>query len=370
MAPRTRVKTATGPRHSAAWAALGLVLTGLMAWSASSWRGPGRGADKQHAWPAAALERGRGRGAASPAQIPARGWKDILWRTYQEIQKDRVVSIAAGVTYYALLAMFPAVAAFVAIYGLFADPGTVGSHLAAIEGVLPKEAAGVVGEQLQRLSAAPQTALSLTFAFSLLLSLWSANSGTKAIFDALNIAYDEEEKRSFLMLNMVSLVFTLGLVLFALVALAAVVILPAVIAFLPFGWVIEWALRLGRWVVLVAVVALGLSVLYRFGPSRRKPRWQWVSVGSIAATMLWLVASAALSWYATNFANYNATYGSLGAVIGLLIWMWLSNIVVLIGAELNSEIEHQTARDTTTGAPKPLGARGATMADTVGKSVG
>lgn len=369
MAPRTRV-TANGPRHSAAWAALGLVLTGMMAWTASSWRDAGRPAGKQHAWPTAALERGRGRGASSPAQIPARGWKDILWRTYQEIQNDRVMSIAAGVTYYALLAMFPAIAALVAIYGLFADPATVGSQLAAIEGLLPKEALGVVSDQLQRLSATPQTALSLTFGFSLVLSLWSANSGTKAIFDALNIAYDEEEKRSFVMLNAVSLLFTLGLVLFVLLALAAVVILPAVLDYLPVGWVVEWAVRIGRWVLLVGVVALGLAVLYRFGPSREKPRWQWVSVGSATATILWLVASAALSWYAANFANYDKTYGSLGAVVGLMIWLWVSNIVVLIGAELNSEIEHQTARDTTTGAPKPLGARGATMADTVGKSAG
>jgi membrane protein len=370
MAQRMRLNSQAAPRHSAGWTALGLVLGGMVAWAASSWRGPGRDDGKQHASRAAALEPGRGRAAASPTQIPMAGWQDILWRTWQEIQKDRVMSIAAGVTYYALLALFPAIAAFVAIYGLFADPATVSSHLAVLQGVLPQEAMGVVTQQLERLSSAPQTALSVTFAVSLVLSLWSANSGTKAIFDALNIAYDEEEKRSFLVLNAVSLLFTLGLVAFALVALAAVVVLPAVLAYLPFGQAIAWALRIGRWVLLIAVVALGLAVLYRFGPSRQEPRWQWVSVGSVTATVLWVAASVALSWYAANFADYNKTYGSLGAVVGLMVWMWVSNIVVLIGAELNSEIEHQTARDTTTGAPKPLGARGATMADTVGKSAG
>jgi membrane protein len=342
----------------------------MVAWAASSWRGPEGREGKEHASPAAALQPGRGRAAASPTQIPARGWKDILWRTYQEVQKDRVLSIAAGVTYYALLALFPAVAAFIAIYGLFADPSTVSAHIAALQGIMPYGAADIIGEQLRRLSAAPQTSLSLTFAFSLVISLWSANAGTKAIFDALNVAYDEEEKRSFLALNAESLLFTLGLILFALIALAAVVVLPAVLQVLPVGGIVAWALWIGRWVVLVAVVALGLALLYRFGPSRAEPRWAWVSVGSVTATVLWIVASAALSWYASNFADYNKTYGSLGAVAGLMIWLWVTNIVVLIGAELNSEMEHQTARDTTTGAPKPLGTRGATMADTIGKSTG
>jgi membrane protein len=318
--------------------------------------------------PAAALDPSRGRLADSPTQIPPKGWKDILWRTWGEIGKDRVTSIAAGVTYYSILALFPAVAAAVAIYGLFTDPMTITRHFEQVREFLPYGAADIIGGQLRSISAKGSGTLGLTFAIGLVVSLWSANAGTKALLDALNIAYDEEERRSFVKLNAVALAFTLGGILFAVLALAAFLGVPLVLAYLPLGPAATWAILIGRWVVMAALIALALALLYRYGPNRREPKWRWITVGSAVASVGWLVASAALSFYATRFANYDATYGSLGGIIGLMVWIWVSAIVILVGAEINAEVEHQTARDSTVGGRKPIGTRGATMADTIGQA--
>jgi membrane protein len=322
--------------------------------------------DKQHASTAEAADPGRGRQADSPTEIPALGWKDVLWRVYEEFGKDRVMSVAAGVTYYALLAIFPAIAALVSIYGLFADPATIQEHLNALSGVLPSGALDIVGEQVKRISAQGGGALGIGFVIGLAVSLWSANAGMKAIFDALNVVYDEEEKRSFIGLNLQSLAFTLGAIAFILLAVAATVVLPILLDFIGLGSGLEWLLAIGRWPVLLAGVTFGLAVLYRYGPSRDRAEWKWVSPGGLIAGFVWLAASMAFSWYVTNFGSYNETYGSLGAVIGFMTWIWLSTVVVLIGAEINAEIEHQTAKDTTSGPKQPLGTRGAAMADNVG----
>jgi membrane protein len=225
-------------------------------------------------------------------------------------------------------------------------------------------------EQINRITAKGDARLSLAFAFSLGLALWSANAGMKAVIDALNVAYNEKEKRGFIKLNLISLALTGGAILSLLVALGSIVVLPLVLSSFGLGGWTETLLRFLRWPVLICLVVFGLAVLYRFGPSRESPRWEWLSVGSVTAAIAWLVGSALLSWYLANFANYDATYGSLGAAIGMMIWMWMSSIVILAGAELNSEIEHQTAQDSTTGHEKPLGQRGATMADTVGEEAG
>ena len=210
--------------------------------------------------------------------------------------------------------------------------------------------------------------LSIAFAASLGLALWSANAGMKAIIDALNVTYAEKEKRGFIKLNLISLAMTGGAILALLVALGAIVVLPLVLSYMGLGGWTETLLRFLRWPLLLGLVIFGLAVLYRFGPSRESPRWEWLTVGSVFAAVAWLVGSALLSWYLANFANYDATYGSLGAAIGMMIWMWMSSIVILLGAELNSEVEHQTARDSTTGRERPRGDRGAVMADTVGQS--
>jgi len=322
--------------------------------------------DGQHAPAEAANEQGRGREASTPMQIPTLGWKDILWRTYEEFSADRLMSVAAGVTYYALLAIFPAIAALVSIYGLFADPATIRDHLNALSGVLPGGAMEILREQVTRIASAGSGTLGLSFVISLVISLWSANAGMKAIFDALNIVYDEEEKRSFIKLNFESLTFTLVAIAFILLALAGIVVLPIVLDFVGLGSGLEWLLAIARWPILLAVVVAGLAVLYRYGPSRDKAEWKWVTPGGVVAAVLWLAASMLFSWYVANFGSYNETYGSLGAVIGFMTWIWISSIVVLLGAELNAEMEHQTAKDSTVGPDRPMGSRGATMADTVG----
>lgn len=324
-------------------------------------------AEKQHAHPdQAASEKGRGREADAPTQIPARGWKDILWRTYEEFGKDRITSVAAGVTYYALLAVFPAIAALVSIYGLFSDPATIQDHLNAMSDVLPGGAIEVVGEQVKRISSQGNSALGFGFIFGLAVSLWSANAGMKAIFDALNIVNDEEEKRSFIRLNLTSLTFTLGAILFIVIALAGIVVLPILFRFVGLEGSMGSLLSILRWPILLIGITFGLSLIYRFGPSRDKAEWRWVTPGGLIAAVLWIVVSMLFSWYVSNFGSYNETYGSLGAVIGFMTWIWLSSIVVLLGAEINAEMEHQTMKDTTEGVHQPMGARGATMADTVG----
>jgi membrane protein len=245
---------------------------------------------------AAQDDRARGRSATHPLEVPARGWKDILFRVWKNIGKDRVIVVAAGVTFYSVLALFPAIAALVAVYGFFADPTTIASHLDGIAGFAPGGAIEVIRDQITRVASQGRTTLGLTFLAGFAASLWSANAGMKSFFDALNLVYNEPEKRSFVWLNVLSLSFTVLTIVFALAAIGAMVVVPVVL----------------------------------------------------------------------NFGNYNKTYGSLGAIIAFMFWIWLSIIVALIGAELNAETEHQTARDTTTGGPKPLGSRGAKMADTVG----
>jgi membrane protein len=321
-----------------------------------------------HAGPEAAGEPERGRHANAPTEIPTLGWKDILWRTYEEFGNDRVMSVAAGVTFYALLALFPAIAALVSIYGLFADPATIETHLGALSGVLPGGATEIIAEQVKRIAGQGGGTLGFSFVIGLAVSLWSANAGMKAIIDALNIVYEEEEKRGFIALNLQSLAFTLGAILFVILALGGIVVLPILLDFVGLGGTAETLLSLARWPILLVVVVAGLAVIYRYGPSRDKAEWKWVTPGGLVAAVLWLVGSVLFSWYVANFGSYNETYGSLGAVIGFMTWIWISTMVVLIGAEMNAEIEHQTAKDSTEGAHQPMGTRGATMADTLGEA--
>lgn len=313
-------------------------------------------------------DQGRGRQADRPADIPAKGWKDILKRVWQSLTEDRVLLIAAGVTFYLLLALFPALASFVAIYGLFLDPATVADQIAALQGVAPPAVTELVGGQLQRLAAQQSGTLGLGAVIGLLVALWSTNGGIKAIIEGLNIAYDETEHRSFIRLNLVALAFTLGAMVLILVIIAALAVLPAVLAVLPLGRLGETLVALVRWPVLLVAVGVALALLYRWGPSREPPEWRWVTWGSAFATLGWIAASVAFSFYLENFADFAASYGAMAAPIAVLLWLWISMIVILIGAEINGEIEHQTDRDTTTGKDRPMGQRGAEMADTRGKA--
>jgi len=308
----------------------------------------------------------RGRTAETPSQIPAQGWKDILLRVYRSIMKDRILLIAGGVTFYTLLAIFPGIAALISVFGLFADPNTIAEHLDSIAGVLPGGAIDVLRDQMTRLGSQGRSALGIGFIFSLAFSIWTANSGVKALFDALNFVYEEEEKRGFVKLTGVTLLVTQGIIAFILFTLGAVVMLPIVLNYIPQSGVSSFVVKFGRWPVLFMLVTLAVQFLYRYGPSRKEPRWRWVSWGSVVAAIMWLAASVLFSCYVANFGSYNKTYGSLGAIIGFMTWIWISIIVVLVGAKINAEMEHQTVRETTTGQPKPLGTRGARMADTVG----
>lgn len=311
----------------------------------------------------------RGRLAASPSEIPMKGWKDILLRAYSNVGDHRILALAAGMTYYSLLAIFPALAALVAIYGLFSDPGTIAKHLDQVSGFMPGGAIDVAREQLTRVASKGNQTLGLTFIIGLAVSLWSANAAMKSLFDTLNIVYGENEKRGFLKLNAMSLAFTLAAITFILAVLGAIVVLPVVLNYLSLSNLADLLIRIVRWPAMFLAVALALACIYRFGPSREAPRWRWITWGSVVATIVWLGASALFSWYAANFGKFNETYGSLGGAIGFMTWLWISAIVILLGAELDAEMEHQTARDTTTGSPK-IGVGGVHMADTVGPARG
>ncbi|UUP16681.1 YihY/virulence factor BrkB family protein [Nitratireductor thuwali] len=313
-------------------------------------------------------EEGRGREAKRPAAIPARGWKDILLRVWTQMLEDRVTLTAAGVTFYILLAIFPALAAFVSIYGFVADPRTLADHIALLENVLPSGGLELIRSQLERLAGQDTDALSFGFIFGLAVALWSANKGIKALFEAMNIAYGETEKRGFVWLNVLTLAFTLGAIVIGTAFLVSLGVIPAVLAFLDVGGWVETLVRIARWPVMLVIIAVGITLIYRYGPSRETAQLPWLTWGAALATIVWLAASMAFSYYLENFANYNATYGTLGAAIGFLMWIWLSVVILLVGAELNSEMEHQTATDTTIGEPQPAGERGAVMADTLGRS--
>lgn len=311
-------------------------------------------------------EQARGRYADSPSEIPTLGWKDILIRVYRNLLDDRIIALAAGVTFYGILAIFPALAALVSVYGLFADPSIIQRDIHALSSVLPPGVIDVVGGQMRELVSRPPSTLGTTFAVSLLFSLWSANSGIQSLFDALNIVYHEKEKRSYPRLYGVSLSFTLAGLGFGLVAIALVAVLPVALSHLPLASETADLFRYARWPIMLVLIAYAIAVFYRFGPSREKAQWRWVTWGSLLASVLWLGASLLFSWYTTTLASYSKTYGSLGTIIIFMTWVWISNIVILLGAELDAELEHQTMQDTTTGPPKPLGERGAHVADTVG----
>ena len=311
------------------------------------------------------VQTGRGRISRSPFRIPLVGWKDILWRTYGQIGEDRLLATAAGVVFFGLLAVFPAITALVSSYGLFTDPATIANNLQSLSLMLPDGSFQIVQDQITRVLAEGNVSLSATFVLGLALALWSANAGVKAIIDALNVVYGEKEKRGFFQLNLISLGFTVGAIAALLAMVGAVIALPLALHHIGLAAESKTIVAAARWPLLAIMLLFALGLLYRFGPSRRSPRWDWMGVDTIAAVLFWMAGSSMLSWYLSNFGNYTATYGSLGAAIGLMTWIWMSAIIVLCGAELNSEIDHQTSVDTTVEPEKPLGRRGATTADTV-----
>jgi membrane protein len=309
----------------------------------------------------------RGRKADEPSQIDRPGWRDILLRTKNEIADDHVSMIAAGVAYYAMLAIFPAVAALISIWGLVADPQQITRQIDRVSSVMPPQAASLIQTQAGELASHAGGGVTFAAIGGIILALYSANNGTKSLIEGLNIIYDEREKRGFFKLNLVALGLTMLLVVGMILAMALVILLPALLGHLGLGAVLATVATYLRWPLLFVGAMVVLTMFYRYAPSREEPRWRWVSWGAAAATLLWTIGSIGFSIYVRNFGNYNATYGSLGAVIILLFWLWLSAFIVLLGAELNSEMEHQTGLDTTAGEPQPRGERGAYVADTLGE---
>src|ERR1043165_1589662 len=296
-----------------------------------------------------ALRIGRRRGANAEsyrreqrddvAPIQRLSAKLLLLTLYREISNDRVLAISAGVTFYALLAIFPAIAAMVSIYGMFADLKTINADLSSHASVLPGGAIDIVGEQMKRVASKGSSALGFAAIVGIAVSIWSANAGVKALFDAMNIVLEEKERRGFVKLNAVSLAFTVGGIVFILLAIGAVVAIPAFLQSVGWSNQLEWLIDIGRWPVMWAIIASALALLYRFGPGRNDIPWRWISWGSAFAASGWLAASLLFSWYAANFGTYNKTYGSLRAVVGFMTWIWISPIVILVGEELNEILD-------------------------------
>ena len=301
--------------------------------------------------------------AEKPTQIPARGWKQIVKRAWAENNADNMPIIAGGVAFFAFLAIFPALIATISIYGLVASPETVARQVEDLSAQLPDSAASLIGEQLTAITQNSGGALSVSLAISVLGALWSASGGTGNVVSAVNIAYDEVETRSFVKRKALALGLTLGAIVFVLVTFALVAVVPAVIDTLPLGVVGTVLAQVVRWVLLLGVFAGSLAVLYRVAPDRDAPQLKWVSLGAIVVTIIWALVSLAFSFYVNNFGSYDKTYGTIAGVIVLMLWLYLTCYLVLLGAEINSEAEHQTAEDTTEGPPVPMGQRNATMAD-------
>ena len=285
--------------------------------------------------------RTRTRGRSSRRDTAA-GWKDILWRAWGEVSEQNLFLIAGGVTYAVLLALFPGLAALVSLYGLVFDTGQIERQVAALSGVLPAQTQELLGQELHNLVQASNGALGFAAIAGLLLALWSASRGMSGLITAINIAYEEKERRGFFKLNLIAIGLTLGLLAGGIVAIALVAILPAAVQLLALGPATKWLLLLAQWPLLIVLVMLGLAVLYRFGPDRDKPQWRWVSPGAVAATLLWIVASVGFTVYVANFNSYDKTYGSLGGVVILLTWLYLSALMVLLGAVINAQSERQT----------------------------
>lgn len=309
----------------------------------------------------------RGRSAASPAEIPFSGWRDVLIRTWREATQDNLSLIAAGVTFYAFLTIVPLLGSLVLVYGLVADPATVVRNMQGLTSVMPADAARLIGEQLMQVIQTAGSKKGWGLLVALGIALYGATKGMGAIVTAMNIAYDEEETRGFVKTTLLTLAMTFGAILVGIVAILAVSAMGAIERLLPTsGPLVHTAVTVALWLFAAALMSGAIAAVYRYAPARDKAQWKWLSAGSILATVLIVAATLGFGFYVSNFGSYNATYGSLGAVIVLLTWLNLSAYILLFGAELNAELEHQTHRDTTEGPEKPIGARGAEMADTVG----
>ncbi|WP_043529430.1 YihY/virulence factor BrkB family protein [Litchfieldella xinjiangensis] len=311
--------------------------------------------------------RGRGRRADQPRQIPRLGWLDILWRLVRAMGDDDITMLAAGVAFYALLSLFPAVAAVVSLWALILDPQDIIEQIATLGRFIPPGAADIIRRQAEQIAENTNTGLSVTAVISLLVAVMVASKGVLGLINGLNKVYGERERRRWLERMLVVAALTVGLITLTLATIVFVALFPLAIGMLGLDSGAVQIVSLLRWPALMLVMMVVVAVLYRYAPYRRAPRWDWVSVGTVTATLLWVLGSGGLSLYARYYSTFNELYGSLGAVVILLMWFWLTSFLILFGAELNSEMERQTSRDTTQGEARPMGERGARAADTLGK---
>lgn len=309
-----------------------------------------------------------GREADSPREVPAAGWKDVLVRVKKEVKDDKISMLSAAMAYYALFAFVPAISSIVLIYAWVSDPAEITQHISKASQFIPGEMKTILNSQLGTLASQASSSLGLGAIVSVLLALYGASRGSKSIMESLNIIYDEEDKRGFFKFMSMAMGITLLGVLLAILALGVIVIIPVITNILNLGARVDMLMTVVSWVVLLGLFSFFLSFTYRFGPDREKAKWRWVSWGAVIASLLWVIVSGLFSWYAKEFGNFNKTYGSLGAMIVLMTWFYLSSFVILLGAEINAELEHQTKKDSTSGKEKPMGTRGAAMADTLGNS--
>jgi membrane protein len=303
--------------------------------------------------------------AEKPTDIPLKGWKQIVKRAWAENSADNMPIIAGGVAFFGFLSIFPALIAMISLYGLVASPETVTRQIEALSAQLPESAADLIGAQLTEITSTNSSALTWSLVVAILAALWSASGGVGNIVTAINLAYDEVETRNFFKLKATSLVLTLGAIVFVLITFGLVAVVPIALEALPLGGVGTVLAQVLRWILLLSVFAGALAVLYRVAPDRDAPRLRWVSLGSIVVTVVWALVSLGFSFYVDRFGSYDKTYGAIAGVIVLMLWLYLTCYLVLLGAEINSEAEHQTAQDTTTGEPQPMGSRGAEMADSL-----
>jgi membrane protein len=307
----------------------------------------------------------KGHDATTPREIPKTGWWSIIKRVYASLDAKNLSIVAAGIAFFAMLAIFPGLIALVAVYGLVADPATVQKEIASVQGLIPGEAQHIISTYLTNLVSSNASRLGFGLIISVLFALWSARAGTVSLMEGLNIAYEEQEKRGMIRYQTVALTLTVAMIIFAILALGLIAAVPAVVELAPLGNAIKTIGVIAPWPVLIILSTIGFAAVYRFAPARREAKSRWVTLGGVVATLLWIVGSIGFSFYVQKFGSYDKTFGSLGAVVVLLTWLYLTAYAVLLGACFNAEMERQTARDTTEGPEKPMGKRGAKMADTV-----
>ncbi|MFC3689103.1 YihY/virulence factor BrkB family protein [Aquipuribacter hungaricus] len=300
--------------------------------------------------------------ATKPTEIPASGWKQVLKRAWKEAKADNVPMLAGGVAFFAFLALFPAMIALISLWGLVVGGPDAARQAEELTAGLPQEASSIIAEQMKAVGS-QDSGLGIGFVISILLALWSASGGTANLIKAVNIAYDEDETRGFVKLRGLALLLTLGAIVFVILSVGLVAVVPPVLDNLGLGIAGTIAAQAARWVLLVVLVAVALAVVYRLAPDRDDPKLRWVSQGAAVATVLWLLGSIAFSLYVSNFGSYNETYGAIAGVAVLLLWLYLTTYIILLGAEINAETERQTLKDTTTGPEQPMGSRGAEAAD-------